>query len=220
MTQHPIHSRQPHPQPEPTETTQAPVKRRQIWRFWAPLLVQIALVVAVPAQNAYTFMTGTTVVLQTVPVDPYDLLRGYSQTLSYQVSDLSQLRQLPGGDALAGEGTAGRFYLVLQAPDTAGSSEASSKRPTPWQPQRLRRERPRDLAANQVALQGWITQTGRVRYGLESYYLPEDQRQQINQTIAQTQRRDPQALVAEVKVDSRGQAVPVRLWVQDRPYRF
>ncbi|ASC71231.1 hypothetical protein XM38_021830 [Halomicronema hongdechloris C2206] len=71
-----------------------------------------------------------------------------------------------------------------------------------------------------MALQGWITQTGQVRYGLESYYLPENQRQQINQTIAQTQSRDPQALVAGGEGGWPGQAVPIRLWVQDQPYRF
>ncbi|NET14750.1 MAG: GDYXXLXY domain-containing protein, partial [Okeania sp. SIO1H6] len=44
----------------------------QIWRFILPLTVQLALILSIPAQAIYTTITGRTVVLQTVPVDPYD----------------------------------------------------------------------------------------------------------------------------------------------------
>ena len=66
------------------------------WRFWIPLILQTALIAAVPAQAVYTHLTGRTVVLKTVPVDPYDLLRGYSQTLAYDISQPNNLKSLPG----------------------------------------------------------------------------------------------------------------------------
>ena len=67
-----------------------------LWRFAVPLLLQIGLVLVPPAQSVYTHITGKTVILQTIPVDPYDPLRGYSQTLSYDISRLETLKKLPG----------------------------------------------------------------------------------------------------------------------------
>ncbi|HAA32846.1 MAG TPA: membrane-anchored protein, partial [Cyanobacteria bacterium UBA8553] len=73
----------------------SPPKPTPIWRFWVPLLFQTILILAVPAQALYTQLTGKTVILQTVPVDPYELLRGYSQTLRYDISRQDNLRKLP-----------------------------------------------------------------------------------------------------------------------------
>jgi uncharacterized membrane-anchored protein len=79
--------------------------------------------------------------------------------------------------------------------------------------------RPDAIASNQVILKGrydgW-----RILYGLETYYMPEDQRQQINTAIQQLQRREQNAFVVEAKVDTAGNAVPVSLWLRDRNYRF
>ena len=49
--------------------------------FWLALGVQLLLLASVPAKAIYTLNSGTTVFLQTAPVDPVDLLRGYYQTL-------------------------------------------------------------------------------------------------------------------------------------------
>ncbi|MBD0267346.1 MAG: GDYXXLXY domain-containing protein [Cyanobacteria bacterium Co-bin8] len=185
------------------------------WRFWTPLLIQMALLVSVPAQSAYTYATGETVVLQTAPVDPYDFLRGYYQTLSYDVSDPSILRVLPGGAEVFATESPGSFYVVLQQPETS-----PGPRPTPWQPVSVSPERPDNLGPNQVALRGETTQWGQIRYGLESYYMPEDRREELNRTIGEVQQQDIEAFVAEVKVDRRGNAVPVSLWVREQNYRF
>ena len=64
---------------------------------------------------------------------------------------------------------------------------------------------------------------GLISYGLETYYIPEDQRVQINEDISQAQRVKPgqrQPIVVEVKVDTQGHAVLVSMWVRDRKYRF
>lgn len=194
------------PLPEPALIAQSLPK----WRFWLPLLFQSALIVAIPAHSTYTYATGKTVVLQTIPVDPYDLLRGYSQTLSYQISDAQTLKQLPGGNQI----NSGSFYIVLEAPATS-----NARPPALWKSVRISRDRPTNLSTNQVALKGnW--NSWRATYGLETYYMPEDQREQINQAIRQTQSQSPQAFVVEAKVDAGGNAVPVSLWVRDRNYRF
>ncbi len=195
-------------QPLPAQTQVA--EKLPGWRFWLPLLFQSALILAIPAHSAYTYATGKTVALQTLPVDPYDLLRGYSQTLSYQISDSEMLSKLPGGNQIH----SGSFYVVLEAP-----ADTHAHPPAPWKPVRVSRDRPTNLPANQVALKGnW--NAWRSIYGLETYYMPEDQREQVNQAIRQAQSQSPQAFVVEAKVDAAGNAVPVSLWVRDRNYRF
>ncbi|OKH28452.1 GDYXXLXY domain-containing protein [Chroogloeocystis siderophila] len=201
-----------------------PQKLPQIpfWRLWLPLLFQTGIILAAPAQPFYTQLTGKTVILQTVPVDPYDPLRGYSQTLSYDISQINNLQQLPGWQELTQQHTTAplvhdvpigtNLYVTLEAPTS------SSTPPPAWKPVRVSRDRPQ-LAANQVAIKGKFTGNS-IAYGLETYYMPEAQRDEINQSIAQAQRDQQQQLVVEVKVDNQGRAVPISFWVNQRNYRF
>ena len=212
-------------------------KPTPIWRFWVPMLFQTALILTVPAQAVYTQITGKTVILQTVPVDPYELLRGYSQTLRYNISSQESLRRLPGwqnlpklkpnGNKLTFIQPGTRLYVILAAP----GEPALTKLPQAWKPVAVSTRRPSKLLANQVALQG-LAQNGFIQYGLETYYIPEDQREQINadlraarlanpnqlqQTQSQTDPDQPQQIppvVMEIKVNAQGDAVPVSLWAQ------
>ena len=190
-----------------------PPRRLPSWRLWVPLAVQSLLILAVPAQDAYTYATGKTVVLQTAPVDPYDLLRGYYQTLGYEISQRDVLTKLPGGEAFK-ETFRGDFYLVLAAPKQSGD-----RPPAAWKPVRISRDRPTDLAPDQIALKGTF-EGWRATYGLETYYMPEDQREQLNAEITKIQERNRRAFVVEVRVDGQGNSVPVKLWLRDRAYEF
>jgi uncharacterized membrane-anchored protein len=188
-------------------------RRLPSWRLWLPLLFQTALILGVPAQDAYTYVAGRQITLQTAPVDPYDLLRGHYQTLGYEISRSDQLRSLPGGEWFEQhQFKAGQFYVVLEAPTTETTP------PKPWKPIRISATRPTDLAANQVAIQGKTNRYGQITYGIETYYMPEANRNELNTDISQTQ--DRQAFVVDVKVDGSGNAVPISLWVKDRNYRF
>ena len=220
--------------PDTTNQFQLPpeAKRLPAWRMWVPLLLQIGLIAAVPATAVYTFITGQTVVLQTVPVDPYDFLRGYSQALSYNISDRTNLQKLPGWKDLPGEknpcppGAAcpqnthnvkpqTSFYVILEAPKAA----TNPGRPQAWKPVRLSLENPGNLPANQIAIKGKYNGF-LMEYGLETYYMPEDEREKVNQEIREAQSNQRQSFLVEVKVDKTGHAVPVSLWVRDRNYRF
>lgn len=189
------------------------------WRFAVPLVLQTALILAVPAQAVYTHLTGTTVILETRPIDPYDLMRGYYQTLSYKISDPNTLKKLPGWEEVPQANNyaphSQTFYVVMAKPE----NPQSTKPPTPWQPVRISRDLPQDLAQNQVAIQGQYISEWQILYGLETYYMPEKQRVQINSEIGEAQR-EPQAFVVETKVSKSGKAVPVSLWVRDRNYKF
>ena len=205
--------------PSPAETT-APLPLRPVpsWRFWVPLLLQAALIVAIPAKSIYTQMSGRDVVIQTAPVDPYDLLRGYSVTLNYEISQAGTLDDLPGWKELApGSGPPGprMLYVVLKAPP--GSPE---RPPKAWKPVRVTGDRPTNLAADEVAILGTYD-NGLMQYGLETYYIPEDERDRINNDINQSSwGPGRQPIVVEAKVDTQGNAVLSRLWVGDRDYGY
>lgn len=208
------------------------------WRFWLPLLLQTALIIAVPARAVYTQLTGKTVILQTVPIDPYEPLRGYSQTLRFDISNQDTLRKLPGWEALPKQPPNGNellfiksgthFYLILQEPTPNPTLEL----PQPWKPVAVSVEQPSQLKANQVMLKGIAY--GSLNYGLETYYIPEDQRQEINAELRkagqanQNQSEFVSPIVMEIKVNAQGDAVPVSLWAkfgeakqqQIRQYRF
>lgn len=220
--------------PETTKLFQLPpeAKRLRAWRMWVPLLLQIGLIAAVPATAVYTFMTGKTVVLQTAPVDPYDFLRGYYQVLNYDISARRNLEKLPGWEDLHSEKIycspgvvcpqnthkvkqKTSFYVILEAPKTA----TNPGRPQAWKPVRVSLENPVNLPANQIAIKGKYN-GWRMEYGLETYYMPEDERKKVNREITEAQRNQRQSFLVEVKVDKTGHAVPVSLWVRDRNYRF
>ncbi|KJH71409.1 GDYXXLXY domain-containing protein [Aliterella atlantica] len=196
--------------------------RLPIWRLLIPLLVQTGIILAIPARSAYTYVTGETVVLQTIPVDPYDPLRGYSQTLDYDISQLRTLQKLPGWQEVVTPksissdylqpGT--ELYVTLSPP-----KNSSTQPPQAWQPVKVSRSRPTSLAADQIAIKGKSTGFS-IKYGLETYYFPESRQQEINRDIRQAQTGRQQRLVVEAKVDNQGNAVPVSFWVSDREYRF
>ncbi len=215
---------------------QKSTKPLPFWRLIVPLLIQTALIMAIPFQAMFTHVTGKTVILQTVPVSPDDALQGNSVNLDYNIARYNTLKRLPGWKELVkrrsgrngqyvslAEGTT--FYLTLQEqqfPDPGN--------PKAWKPMRVSANPPRTLAANQVVLKG-IYQDRAINYGMETYSIPEDQRQQINNNLfqaQQTQGRRQQPILVEVKVDAEGNAVPVSMWVRDasgkgealRNYRF
>lgn len=187
------------------------------WRLILPLAVQVGLVVAIPGQAFYTRMTGKTVVLQTQPVDPYDWLRGYSQTLSYDISRWETLQSLPGWDRLSATPNqlSREFYLILEQPQ----AETQGELPKPWKPISVSASLPDNLPSNQIALRGRVNQ-GQLVYGLETYYMPEDQRQKINQEINLAQQQENQPFVVEIKVDDRGRSVPIKLCINEQCYQF
>ncbi|MGB3405684.1 MAG: GDYXXLXY domain-containing protein [Microcoleaceae cyanobacterium] len=202
-----------------TSTNKINTKKIPFWRLGIPLLIQLALILSVPAQAVYTYVTGKTVVLQTIPVDPYDFLRGYYQTLNYEISDINTLKTLPGWQEVAGENDwisrKTIIYVTLEQPQ----NQSNSALPIAWKPIEISLQQPEKLPENQIAIRG-ESQSWNIKYGVERYYMPEDQREQINDDINQTQQTQPEAFVVEVKVDQNGKAIPLSLWVRERNYRF
>lgn len=204
----------PPPSPEP-----AP--KLSIGRLAIPLLLQSLLICSIPFQSIYALATGTTVILKTMPVDPYDLLRGYYQVLSYDISDFDTLRKLSGWAKLnrnVEQDTIDRnqqVYITL-----AKITAANPQTPEAWKPIAIGNKFPVDLSADKIAIKG--TSNGNsIIYGLETYYMPEDRKDDVNKDIDRARSSDEKRnLLVEIKVDNRGLATPVSLWVGSKQYRF
>ncbi|HYW22467.1 MAG TPA: GDYXXLXY domain-containing protein [Nodularia sp. (in: cyanobacteria)] len=195
------------------------------WRLLVPLLIQTGIILAVPTQAMYTNIAGRDVILQTVAQDPNDVVQDFSLSLEYNISRVENLRRLPGWDDLL-RSNQGRnrqllsgtnLYVILQEQQIASGRGV----PRAWRPIRVSSNLPESLPSNQVALRG-VYEDNAMSYGVETYYLSEQQREQISsdifQTVQQTRgnrRRQIRPITVRVKVDPQGNAVPVSLWVRD-----
>ncbi len=218
------------------------VKPKKInkWYFWLPLFFQLGLIAFLPATAINVYLTGKTVILQTAPVDPYSLLTGYYQVLNYEISAPNNLKNLTGWQELKEQscrqnkncsnyqlslpqGT--KFYLILKAPENQNKTRNSQSKPIAWQPVRVSAGYPQNLTGDEITIQGQYKH-GDIIYGLESYYMPENQKdlvnQEINNTIRNSNNNERQNIpfLVEIKVNSQGKAIPISLWINDKSYRF
>jgi len=209
-------------QPPSQGAKQAAKRRIPRWRFLLPLALQLALILPIPLRNTYTAIAGETLILKTEPVDPYNLLQGYYQVLRYEtISDQQEVAKLDGGAFLADYySSTDPFYLVFAQviAQPEAQTPGGSYGPADWQPVRISQERP-SATANELFIKAYA-EGGSVRYNLERYYMPESQRNELNQTISDLRRADPQAVRMEVKVDRFGGAVPVALLMDGQRFEF
>ncbi|MBR0833189.1 GDYXXLXY domain-containing protein [Bradyrhizobium manausense] len=185
----------------------------QIWQripkavlFGVAILLQCALLVLMVADRMQILREGREVTLQTRPVDPRDLLRGDYVVLGYDIT------QLPAG-ALAGQPMAGRnpVVFVKLAPDASGLYQAVSVHAEPV-----------TVTAPEVLIRGRVAyscgSTNRIfcdkltiRYGLESYFVPEGEGRKLEQA------RNQQKLRVVAAVLPSGRAAIKRLLLDGEP---
>lgn len=212
-----------------TETANdAHSKQRGLWAIALPLLVQTALIIAVPLQAAIATVMGTTIILRTVPVDPYDPFRGYYTTLQYDISQRGVLSTLDGWEEIQADlepSEAAKllrpgqtFFVILAQPTTADPSATMPS--APWQPIAISRDRPQNLPDDQLAIKGTY-RSDRIVYGMERYYLPEDRRLELERRIREAQTAEEQPrLMVEVRIGPFGKAIPIALWLEDQRLEF
>jgi uncharacterized membrane-anchored protein len=175
-------------------------KRASLVAFIAAVVIQVLILVAVPARKVFTMATGKTVVLKVQPLDPYSILSGYYATLSF---DISRVDAFPNALGISGGFSDGAWcYAVVEKGDDGT-----------WKPVSLERELPTNLSDNRVALLGRINY-GVIRYGIEEFYIPEAQRDRIASDLS----RNVDKARVEVKVDRSGHAALQRLIIEDRIY--
>jgi uncharacterized membrane-anchored protein len=136
------------------------------------------------------------------------LLRGYYQTLGYDISTKDALQKLSGGGFMMKIANGQELFVTLALP-AEGRREAAkpiaislTKPPT----------RPQEVALRGV-FHGW-----RITYDLEQFYMPEQQQVKVNQDIDRGRRS--KNLLMETKIGKDGRGLPVAIWIGDQSYRF
>ena len=175
-------------------------KRASLVAFIVAVVIQILILVAVPARSVFTTATGKTVVLKVQPVDPYSILSGYYATLGF---DISRVDAFPNARGMApGFSDGAWLYAIVEKGDDGT-----------WKPISLEHELPTDLPENRAALLGRINH-GAISYGIEEFYIPEAQRDRIAEDL----RKNVDKARVEIKVDRSGHAALQRLRIEDRIY--
>lgn len=173
--------------------------------FGVAILIQCVLLVLMVADRMQILREGREVTLQTQPVDPRDLLRGDYVVLRYDIS------QLPAG-TLAGKPAAERnpVVFVKLAPNANGLYEAVSVSAEPV-----------PVTAPEILIRGRVSYScgsGRtfcdrltIKYGLESYFVPEGEGKKLEQA------RNQQKLRVVAAVLPSGRAAIKRLLLDGEP---
>ena len=119
--------------------------------FWATVAGQIILLLAFIGVKENTLRSGTSVLLQTVPVDPRSLLQGDFAILDYEIAELPTW----ASDARQGD----TYYVVL----IEGGDGV-------WRANRYSREK---LDTDRVFIKGTVNSRGRLDFGIGTYFIPE-----------------------------------------------
>ena len=118
--------------------------------FWATVLGQIILLLAFIAVKENTLRTGTSVLLQTAPIDPRSVLQGDFAILDYEIAEL------PGHLVVR---TGQVFYVELfEGPEGV------------WAAGRYLEERPDSDA---VFIKGTVNSRGRLEFDIDNFFVPE-----------------------------------------------
>lgn len=171
-------------------------KRASLIAFAAAVVIQVLILVAVPARKAITLTTGKSAVLRVRPVDPYSILSGYYVTLGYEISPVEAFpnaRGFSNGDTC---------YAIIE------EGEGGI-----WKPVSLERELPENLPDNRAALLGRINHR-LIRYGIEDFFIPETKRDAIEDDL----RNNPDKARVDIRIDGGGNAALERLRIEDRIY--
>lgn len=174
--------------------------------FGVAVLVQCLLLVLMVADRLQILREGREVTLQTQPFDPRDLLRGDYVVLRYDIS------QLPAG-ALAGKPADARnpIVFVKLAPNADGLYAAVSVHAAPV-----------PVTAPEVLIRGRVSYSCgsdvrtfcdklTIKYGLESYFVPEGEGGKLEQA------RNQQKLRVVAAVLPSGRAAIKRLLLDGEP---
>jgi uncharacterized membrane-anchored protein len=196
-----------------TETFAASLAERwknipKIALFGAATVIQIALLAAMVVDRVQILRDGTEVTLQTRPVDPRDFLRGDYVILGYDISQLpaGPLRSQPAS-------TRNPTVFVKLTPNRDGLYA-----PVSVHAEAITVASPDVLIRGQVAYGATCGTSGRafcqdlrIRYNLESYFVPEGEGLKLEQ--ARNQRK----VTVVAAVLPSGRAAIKRLLVDGQP---
>ena len=138
-------------------------------RYGLAALLLCGIILAMLMQRAAILRNGQEVQLEVVPVDPRDLFRGDYVILNYQISTVNVAAEVTTAF------TRGQQVFVTLRPDANGMSRAVA----------ISAERPAVTGAD-IVISGLViypsTRAVSVKYGLESYFVPQGEGRKIERT--------------------------------------
>ena len=157
----------------------------------------IAVAVGLIASKQHIIRTGKTVLLETVPVDPRDFLRGDYVILRYKISTLD-LQQIQSEKSNFGRGE--RIYVRLEPKERF------------WEATAVKTKRP--VSDNGVYIKAKVkycyNKKLELNYGIESYFVPEGEGKDIEKNM----RGNNSSVEVETLVDKGGNAIIKRVFAQ------
>ena len=118
--------------------------------FWATVAGQIILLLAFIAVKEDVLRSGTTVLLQTVPIDPRSLLQGDFAILDYEIAELPDWAASRRGDTI--------YVELFEGADGV------------WLARQYLMERP---GSDRLFIKGTVDSRGRLEFGIDNYFIPE-----------------------------------------------
>lgn len=180
------------------------------WRIAAVFGIQALALVYMIADRQWTLTTGTPIVLETAPVDPRSLFSGDYVALGYKVGRLRPTELGGDRDFRRHDG----IYVLLRRGESY------------WEPVSVHRVAPTPPPEH-VVLRGEVADTGArswdperrrtvegetlsVRYGIESYFVPEGEGGAIERPASD------EKISIRIAVDARGRAAIQALLVNGK----
>lgn len=159
-------------------------ERRVLIAAMSVALLQFGVLGTMIANEMRPHLTGTTIHVSTVPVDPRDLFRGDYVILRYEFSSLGSV---PGGNSIV-DGTKEQTVFVKMEQDG-----------DVWAASGISRSRPKDG----VFLRGTVNPYGNeIVYGIESYFVQEG----TGKAIEDAMRIGENRVIVELNVAPNGKA--------------
>ncbi len=155
---------------------------------------QVVVLLAMILMHFATLLTGDTILLRVVPVDPRDQFRGDYVILSYDFSRISP-EDIPDFNSYNDQG---RTVYVTIVP------EADEKH---WEASKFSFQKP----STGKFLRGQISGWNQIKFGIESYFVQEGEGLQYEEAAREKK------LSAQIALDGNGKAVLKRLMIDEHP---
>jgi uncharacterized membrane-anchored protein len=151
----------------------------------AVVLLKCAVLTWIIVDHARHLANGREIVLDVVPVDPRSLFRGDYVILSTDAHSvpIEKLKSQPA------PGTRDVFVVLTRAGAPANGTATNGSSTNGWRLKEAHGSMPA-IAADEVVMRGRLIEMpaskrpGRIRYGIESYFVPEGKGRKIERIIA------------------------------------
>jgi uncharacterized membrane-anchored protein len=169
--------------------TAAWIKSHELPLIIGAIILQLTVLLGMIAMRLTPLLTGQTILLRVVPVDPRDIFRGDYVTLAYECSRIPAqgIAGLRGYQNYDYRDVQGQTVYVTLAPESDGKH---------WRPEKYSTERPRQGMYLRGQIQGW-----QIQYGIESFYVQEGKGHDYENAVRNRK------LSAKISVTPDGEAV-------------